>query len=296
MGRIANKKTGKLNKAYRDPSVFYSTSRGRKRNPWKSSSKKRSPRSCSPNWNTVNTTNEVSPKQTKGCLVGLLVFILIIGVVVFAGRSGSKVDEKSDELITLEQLQSQSHPKVADNEEDIKKYYKDIAGVRFEHASDFKSDKTVALTWHYTSVYGDDTLNDIVIDFSKLSVDEQSQLTFEKVLDTAISFVPIEEILEYYAFDRAIYVEREDHIAHELYYKEIDEKVTNRPSKYYQDHGFSIVIKEYKAGYFKVFIETSWYDYEYDIDSFPRSINVTQEELDAHQEWQFSLEKYMSSR
>lgn len=262
---------------------------------WESASGEQTSYSHSHVGNTTATKNKTSSKQTKGRLIGVLGVIFLIVIINLVVNSDSETNKEPEKAITVEQLLSSSHPKAADDEKNIKEYYKGFDGVSFEHASDFKSEKDSVLTWHYTSMYEDDSLNDIVIDFSKLPVNEQTKLTFEKVLDIAISFVPVEEILEYYAFDRAIYVEREDHIAHELYYKAIDEKVPNRPSKYDRDHGFSIVIKEFRNGHFKVYIETSWYNNEYDINSFPQKLNVTQEELDAHQEWQFSLEKYMNS-
>ena len=215
MGRIANKKTGKLNKAYRDQTVFYSPSRGRKRNPWKSTRRKRKNISKPNKYIPTSTPTELSPKERKGCLLVFLYVVILIAVIVFVCNLRPEKETNIDKIVTLEQLQSATHPKVADNKENIKDYYKDFVGVGFEHSSDFKSKKTNPLTWHYTSTYGDNTYNDIVIDFSLLSEEEQKQLTFDRVLDIAISFVPVEEIIEYYTFDKAIYVERENHISHE---------------------------------------------------------------------------------
>ena len=302
MGRIANKKTGELNKAYREHSVFYSPSRGRKRNPWRSTRRRRTLYS-KPRNRMATTTSSIEP---KGCLVSCLVVLLLIVAIVLACVSCSKIGKKEDstitkedstitveKIITLEELQSAAHPKVADHKDSIKEYYEGFKGVDFDHAAHIKSEKTSVLTWYYTSGGYDYTYNDIVIDFSKLSADEQRHLTFEKVLEIAISFVPVEDILEFYSFDRAIYVERENHIAHELYYKDIDEKTATRPNKFSGDHGFSLVIKEYNDGHFEVFIETNWYDFVYDTNPTVGK-PTTEEELMAHQEWLFSLEGYMN--
>ena len=56
------------------------------------------------------------------------------------------------------------------------------------------------------------------------------------------------------------------------------------------------LVKEYLDGHFEVCIATSWYDFEYDMDSILVNQKVTQEELDAQKEWQFSLEDYWNSK
>lgn len=295
MGRISNKKTGKLNKAYRDPTVFYSSSRGRKPNPWKLFRKKKKSHSKSSTSTISTSTKELSPEEIKIGRIGCLGIILIFIVIIFSITSCSKNTPKIEKIINLEQLYSESHPLVADTKDSINQYYRGYEGVSFEHLSDFKSEKVSVLTWHYTSISGDNTYNDIVIDFSKLSEEEQNQLTFEKVLDIAISFVPVDEILEYYDFDKAIYVEREDHISYELYYREIDEKMAVRPSKYSMNHGFSVMIKKYYDGHFKVFIESNWYDLVYDTNPTIGK-PVSKEELASHQEWGFSLQEYMNNK
>lgn len=291
MGRIANKKTGKLNKAYRDPSMYHNVRSGRKTSLLKTTTKKKNNSAKSYVTNNVEIQN-VSPKEMKfGCLTIIILLALIVAFISLLINADKK-REASMVSISLEELQSSNHPKAADEKDSIKAYYNGVKGVEFDHLSDFEYEYEGALVWYYSSQYEDNSLNDILIDFSKLSEKDQEQLTFEKVLDVAMSFVPVAEILEYYTFDKAIYVEREDHIAHELYYKENEEKVANMPTKYYQNHGFSVVIKEYNDGKFTAAIETSWYDYEYDRDSVFNS-HITQEELDAHQKWDFSLENYI---
>ena len=148
---------------------------------------------------------ELSSIEPKGCLVSFLILLLLIVAIVLVCVSCSKIGKKedsintTDKIITLEHLQSAAHPKVADHKDSIEEYYEGFNGVDFEHSSDIKSKKTNVLTWHYTSATYDDTYNDIVIDFSKLSADEQRYLTFEKILDIAVGFVPVEEILEFYS-------------------------------------------------------------------------------------------------
>ena len=184
MGRIANKKSGKLSKEYRDQTVFYSLSRGRKGNPWRSTHRRRISYSKPRNRMATTASVDVSSIELKGCLVTFLVMLFLIVAIVLVFVSCSKIGNKedsintTDKIITLEHLLSADHPKVADYEDSIKEYYEGFNGVAFEHSSDIKSKKTNVLTWHYTSATYDDTYNDIVIDFSKLSVDEQSRLTF----------------------------------------------------------------------------------------------------------------------
>ena len=81
MARIANKKTGKLTKQYRDPSVFHASARrGRPKKLWKASKKttKRNTTSM-PKMQNVNY-QEMQPSNT-GCM-GCLTFFIVVAVII----------------------------------------------------------------------------------------------------------------------------------------------------------------------------------------------------------------------
>lgn len=292
MGRIANKRTGKLNRPYREAGHFNTTRRGRKPNPFRTT-RRRKRKSYKKSYTTTNSTqmSELNLKDMKGCLFAFLALILIIAMIAIIGISNKKDNVETNKIITLEELSCLSHPMVGDKKDIIRDYYKGFDNVSIQHMAEDNIDTNV-ITWSYASVYGDDCYNDMMINFNNLSTEEQEQLTLNRVIDIVMSFVPAEEIIEYYTLDKSIYVEREDCIEYELYYKEIDEKVNERPHKFFAEHGFSIRIKQYNNNQFEAGIGTAWYDYVYDTNPTVGK-PTSKEELATHKEWQFSLEEYI---
>lgn len=247
---------------------------------------------------TYNTpVTPIDKKTGMGCLLATIIFvILIIAIIVLVSKT-SKKQPLEVNLITLDVLCATDHPMLFDDYNIIKEYYTEYDNflVEYPSASSKANIDNIVLRIYKTSVH--DTIREITFNFSALSADEKSKLDFEKAVEIVLDYIPVDLILKYFVFDKAIQVEREDHISYELYYRKNENVQNNMTSEEYSQlhdqHGFSIVIKEYYDGNYLVEIDSLWYEYVYDTDP-AWGVATSEEEIARHQDWDCSLEELSS--
>lgn len=112
MARIANKKTGKLTKQYRDPSVFHASARrGRPKKLWKASKKttKRNTTSM-PKMQNVNY-QEMQPSNTgcMGCLTFFIVVAVIISIIAMAIPNNNDKENTNNQTSEITETTETEH-------------------------------------------------------------------------------------------------------------------------------------------------------------------------------------------
>lgn len=240
------------------------------------------------------TTSTVTyPSNASTGKAGLVVaIVLIFFILIVASSVGNS--EKSKEYIDFNTLQNPNHPVLFDSYESVKDYYRPYDNTSvgsYQSHPEVDSPVVTALSYlQYDFIY--------LISLNLENLHEKLNLTLNDAIDLAISYVPLDIILEYYDFEQAIYKKLPDGaLSYECYYVEKNDG-THQKGYYSQNginiplqNGFSLVITETTDGNYTIDLGDDWYGYKYDTNPVGR-IPTTEEELATHMSWDFRLEKY----
>lgn len=289
MARIADKHG--LTNRYREGGSKRLVKRGRPRTTILGTTRRKSTSRRS--YATAPAQNIPVKKVGSGYLAAVIAVIAIIILVIVVASNVNKKPAEEKQLISLETLCATDHPMLFDEHTTIKEYYKSFANFCVNSPGNNGKTDDAVLVAHKS--HNNDNIRKLTFNFSALSNEEKRELTLNKVLNISLNYVPIDLILEYFIFDKAIQASRDGYTSYELYYRENEEAKNNMTGEVYgklrDQHGFSVVVKEYDNGNYIVELDSLWYDFAYDTNPIVGQ-PVSEEELATHQEWAFSLKEY----
>lgn len=224
----------------------------------------------------------------KTFLIILDIFLVAILVVLITFVAPQKRTQKVKPApITFDQLYTTDHPKVYDTYDEVKKYYKQFTNTyvgAYQSHPNFEDYAVTAQTYlEYDYIYL------LTINLNNVSADRT--FTLDDAISLAIDYIPLDMILSYYDFEKAIYKNLPGGgTTYECYYYEGNSEVPEVDGKPLRmQHGFSLAITELSTGSYIIDIGDDWYDYKYNSAIGPKP---SQEELDSHIPWDFNLEDY----
>lgn len=275
MARIANKKTGKFTKRYRDPSVFHFSTRRYGSRRWGGVRKK--------------TYSFSATKLEGGHKLGISIFGLII-VVVAIGIAHSNYNDKINDMgpVTLSVLQAEDHPMLYDLYDDVKEYYEHYHNIELRGSLDNSDEPNIL---YFASTHAYNYIYTIEIYFENLSETERKYLDFNEVLQISSSYVP-KELGQYYDFIIAAQYDSipnqynpESHV-YVCYYtlNELGKEENRNNGKNYENH-LTFQIADQNGLYYAI-INGYWGGYD---DYFQKYDKAFLERVTNLQDWDWRL-------
>jgi hypothetical protein len=290
MARIADKH-GLTNK-YRPPGFKRMVKRGRPRTYFLGSSKSRRRSTQTVSRATVAQNQVLTEKDLKRGRFATIVLVFIVIVLIVCASFSSNRNKK---YVDYNFLVQPDHPMLYDEYDAVKDFYvgyENVSVGSYQVHEKVENPVITALSFlDYDRIYV------LTLNLNNLG----RKITMEEAIDIALDYVPVDMILEGFEFEKAIYKTKEDgKKQYECYYTQRKDGV-EKPGYYYDGttwiklrNGFSLVIEETIDASYIIKMDTSWYDYVY--NPITGRTQRMEEEIAAHQDWDFSIEEYLAGR
>ena len=232
---------------------------------------------------------KLNSKETKlGCFTLILVIILIAAMIIGI----SSCNENQKKYVTDENLLEEGHPVLYDDYKKVDEFYLHYQNVYVGSVQTYDLEDEETSVIALLSKLDYDKIYNINIYLNKLEHD----LSFEEAINVALSYVPVDMILENFDFEKSIYKVKDDgKKQYECYYTQKKNNV-EKPGFYHDgtnwialQNGFSLVIEEMPDDSYIIRIGDDWYEYRYNAWTIGWTETMEKEKA-THRKWDFHLE------